>query len=294
MDQPADYEFSLRPHAVVDLKHPCIQERCLRGCDRRLGPYGPRRQPPKFDLQGVRGGIDRKFDNLLLGVAITYLTGGVSESGFQSDISSVSGDFYGSMLFGRAFVNWDVGFGNRSLDNIARATGFGPETATGSTRGSQFSAAAEAGFVYNIGNVALIPTGRLTWLSSAVNGYDESANILAYHISGRELSGLLGGVRLRAATPVSPWSLPTMAYAEIGYEGWLNVNSDPATVQLLNNTALPTSVNIDDPTAPGIQLKVGVNSKVSEFVQLDAQYGVALQDGDGVVQTGRLRVKVPF
>jgi outer membrane lipase/esterase len=244
-------------------------------------------------LYGVRGGIDRRFGNFLLGAAGTYLAGSVEETVFRANVESFTGDVYASAFLGRAFFNADMGFGGRTLGGIVRATGFGPEIATASTTGFQLGAAVEAGYVYRYRDIALIPIARLTWLKSTADAYDEVADILAYHVDGRDVSALLGGVRLRGAMPVTLWPHRLAAFAEVGYEGYLGYRSDAAAVQLINNTALPTAVSLDAPRAPGLQAKAGVNGRVNDHFQFEIQYGIAAQGG-GVVHGGRARIKMPL
>ena len=77
-------------------------------------------------------------------------------------------------------------------------------------------------------------------------------------------------------------------------EDFFRYNQDKVTAQLINNTALPTAIDLDHQSAPGLSLKAGLNAKVGAGASLDLQYGVALQNGDGTTHTGMARVKIPF
>ena len=83
-------------------------------------------------------------------------------------------------------------------------------------------------------------------------------------------------------------------FAEVGYEDYLTYDSDSITAKLVDNTAQPTTVDITDPRAPGLSVTAGVNGQLTSSVHFDAQYSLALQNGDGQVHSGRFRIKAPF
>ena len=240
-----------------------------------------------YGSYGIRSGIDRKFGNFLIGGSATFMDGNSSSSNYKFDMASQHVDLYASALFGSVFVNVNAGASHIDMS-------FPTVVAKGDTDGRSYRAAAEAGYAAKVGNVTLMPSARLSYYRLRVAGYSENAPLLALSYADRDLDVLLGSVRLRASMPVQIGAAPTTLYSEIGYEDFFRYNQDKITAQLINNTALPTSIDLEHQSAPGLSLKAGLNSKISERVSLDLQYGIALQNGDGVTHSGLARVKIPF
>ena len=140
------------------------------------------------------------------------------------------------------------------------------------------------------GPLSIMPSARVQAVYSRLNSYDENAPILAMGFDARDTTALLGGVRLRASLDAGTVSL----FAEVGYEDYLSYNSSSITAKLINNTARATSFDVTDPQAAGLSLTAGINGKLTSNVHFDAQYGLALQNGNGQVHSGKFRIKAPF
>ena len=247
-----------------------------------------------YGSYGVRSGIDRKFGNFLVGGSATFLEGNVSGDALKFGTSSQNIDVYASALLGSFFANVDIGASRHGMDDIRRDTGFPTVIAKGDTSGHSFRAAGELGYAAKVGAVTLMPSARLTYIRMNVGGYSETAPLLALSYVDREIDLLLGAVRLRASMPVNLGASPTTIYSEIAYENFFRYNQDKVVAQLIGNTALPTAVDLENQSAPGLSFKLGLNAKVSQSVTVDLQYGIALQNGDGVTHSGMARVKIPF
>ena len=144
--------------------------------------------------------------------------------------------------------------------------------------------------VAQLGPITIMPSGRVQAIQSYLDNYDETAPLLALEFDKRNTTAVLAGASLRASVNAGAMTV----FAEVGYEDYLSYDADRITAKLVNNTAQATSLDITDPQAPGISFKVGLNGQITQNIHLDAQYGLALQDGNGQVHSGKIRVKAPF
>ena len=184
------------------------------------------------------------------------------------------------------------GIGSLSLDGITRETGFPTVVASGSTSGYVATAAAEIGFAQQLGAFTIIPSGRLTYFHSQLDGYSESADILALSYSEQKSDTLLAGGKVRVATNVPGLGLNATGFGEIGYEGVVSSSNNNITSSLVNNTALPTVVKPGDANGPGIIGKLGLSSEITAGTFLDLQYGISIHDQGGETHSGDIRLKV--
>ena len=252
---------------------------------------------PSYQLGfgGFRGGVDQKNGSTLTGASISLLGGSLDTGSIRSNLISARGDVYGTALFGNAYISGDAGIASLWLRDIARDTGFPTVTARGNTEGYVATAAAEAGYVYQAGPLTIIPSARVTYFHTGINGYNETAPILALSYGGRDLDSVLLGGKVRGVTPVgSLFGGETTAFGEIGYENFVYADSGTITTTFVGNTALPTIVNPANPNGPGIIGKVGLSNHISENVYLDVQYGISAHDEGGTSHSGDVRMKATF
>jgi hypothetical protein len=83
-----------------------------------------------------------------------------------------------------------------------------------------------------------------------------------------------------------------MIYGELGYEDLFSTSSD-YSAKLAHNTAHAVMID-DEVQARGFFLKTGIVGTLTEKLKIAAEYGLALQNGAGDVQWGRLRVTMPL
>ena len=50
----------------------------------------------------------------------------------------------------------------------------------------------------------------------------------------------------------------------------------------------------DDLEARGLYLKAGIGGVIGDNIKLSGEYGLSLQNGDGEVHSGRLRLSIPL
>jgi outer membrane lipase/esterase len=241
---------------------------------------------------GARFGFDKQVGNSLFGGAVGVSTGNIASGGYDADVSLVNGDAYAAHLWGPFYLAGSVGGSWIDIDG-RRETGIATVVAKGSTTALNANVAAEAGWILKAGGITVVPSARIAYVHSDVDGFSEIAPILALSYGRQTFDGIVGGARLRA---IMPFGAPGAgrAFAEIGYEAYLSAHDDGLVARLVNNTAFPFQVATSDPLANGLNLKVGVEGRISEWATITAQYGLALQDGDGQTHSGQVRLKVPF
>lgn len=243
---------------------------------------------------GLRIGLDREMSsNLLLGASFGIGAGRLGGV-MRSDLLTFDADVYANYTADAFFLSGALGASWMGFDDLRRATGFGPLDATGSTSAKQWSAAVESGFMARTGEVTWVPSARLHYVRSDIAGYDETAALLAMSFRDRSAEALLGGVRLRASTPIDLIGPKGRAYGEIGYEHALYEKQDGVLARFIGNTAQPFVGNADDLVGRGLTFKVGYDASIDDKVSLTVAYGAALNDGAGTSHSGRVRVKIPF
>jgi hypothetical protein len=95
------------------------------------------------------------------------------------------------------------------------------------------STSSEVGFIQRVGGIRIMPSARLTYFHSRLDGYDEQSPLLALSFVDRDIDALLGGVRLRGISSVSLFGpKPSSVFGEIGYEDYLSVSNDEVTASL--------------------------------------------------------------
>ena len=261
-----------------------------------FGSYDGSGTTPGLSVQvgGFRAGFDKKSGATLTGASVTMLSGGLSSGAVRSDVTSYRADLYSTAQFGNAYVSADAGIASLSLEGLRRDTGFPTVTAAGHTSGYVATAAIEAGYIAQLGAITVIPSGRLTYFHSQLDGYSDVADILAMSFSERDIDAVLLGGRVRALMPVAGMGRATTAFVESGYESYISSNVGSLSGTLTGNTALATSINPGDPTGPGIIGKIGVSSQMSENVFLDFHYGISIHDGGGETHAGDVRLKATY
>lgn len=246
----------------------------------------------RYNLGGVRVGVDRAFGNTLLGGSLGANSGAVGGL-TRAEVLSFDADLYATFARGPFFVTGALGGSWMDLSDIKRNTGFGPVDALGRTTSTQLSGSLEAGYFMRAGNWTISPTARLQAIHASIAGYAETG-LLAMAFESRSVDLLVGGVRLRASTPARLGPLSGNAFGEIGYEKILNESQGDIVARFVGNTAQPFSATANGAIGRGVNLKVGYDAKLSETVSVTLSYGVALQDGSGMSHLGQARVKVPF
>jgi outer membrane lipase/esterase len=245
-----------------------------------------------YSLGGIRAGFDATSGSITFGSAIAYQTGSLSGKRLSGDVSTTQFDAYALTRFGGAFF---AGIeGGVSLDDyskLRRATGFPTVTADGGTQSVDYSFAGTLGAQYQFGSVTLTPAARIGYAALNIDSFTETAPILALQYGSQDISTGFWTARLRASTNF--FGMPNASvYGEAGYEG-LFATSQNYTAKLAFNTAHAVSLT-DDLDARGFFIKTGVGGYIFDGIQLSGEYELSTQNGNGDIQSGRLRVTIPL
>lgn len=244
-----------------------------------------------YNAAGIRVGFDANASGLSFGAAFAHQVGDVSGHVLDSDLATSQLDAYLLRRFGAAFAGLEAGASITEFSEIDRTTGFPTVTAHSSTDSFDYTLAATLGVNYQVGGVTLTPAARLGYAWLNIDDFREAAPVLALEYGDRNVTTGFWSARLRASAPLT--GLPAMmAYGEIGYEGLFSTD-DSYTAKLADNTA--HAVTIDgDLDARGFYLKAGVGGLIHNDIKLSGEYGLSLQEGNGEVHSGRVRLTMPL
>jgi uncharacterized protein with beta-barrel porin domain len=244
-----------------------------------------------YSLGGVRAGFDASSGPVTFGSAIAYQTGSLSGKRLSGDVATTQFDAYALTRLGAFFTGVEGGVSLDDYSKLRRATGFPSVTADGGTQAVDYSFAGTIGAQYQFGGIALTPAARLGYASLNIDSFTESAPILALQYSGQDVSTGFWTARLRASTNF--FGTPSAAvYGEAGYES-LFATSQSYTAKLAFNTARAVTLS-DGLDARGFFIKTGIAGTIFDGVQLSGEYGLSTQNGNGDIQSGRLRITIPL
>ena len=116
--------------------------------------------------------------------------------------------------------------------------------------------------------------------------------LLALGFSDREIEAGFWTARLRASAYLDS-ARRAQAFVEAGYEDLFSVE-DGFSAKLIDNTARGVAIDSDAIEARGFFLKAGVAADIGGGAKLAAEYGVAFQENDDEVHSGRLSLKIPL
>ena len=245
-----------------------------------------------YSLGGVRAGFDADHGNVAFGSSVAYQSGSISGKLLNSNLQTTQGDVYALARFNPFFVGVEAGASVTDFDRISRDTGFPTVKATGQTSSFDYTLAATIGSQYHLGNIILTPAARVGYASLNLNGFTETAPLLALQYGDRDVSTGFYTVRLRAATKLPGLNRATV-YGEVGYEDLFSTSGNSYAAQLVNNTAHGVTIS-DDLNGRGVFLKAGISGWLTEGVKVAGEYGYSQQNGTGEVHSGRLRLTIPL
>jgi outer membrane lipase/esterase len=225
--------------------------------------YGAVAQP------GVGGKVDFKQAGLrfggLRGIGNGW-TVGLMASVLRGDIDSAAGKFeatnmqFGLDLLARwrsqtgSFVNLGLGASVDSFSKYEYRT-IGPLKNTGSAQAVSWSAAAEVGHDFAVGQMTVTPQGRLTYISSTLDRFNEAGVVAPIAFGERKVGAFGGAAEVKFAYNFTPAS---SVYVLAGYETLFGKSDQNVTGQLIGNTAQPFSWRAEAPRAPGLVAGAGL------------------------------------
>jgi outer membrane lipase/esterase len=242
-----------------------------------------------YSIGGARAGFDASQGAFAFGAAAAYQTGQLSGKALNSKLTTYQFDAYALSRLSVLFAGVEAGASFDEYRDVQRGTGFPTVTGKGQTRGRDYTVDGVVGLEYMMGGITITPAARVGYASVSVDGYAETAPILALGYGDREITTGFYTARLRAAAPVFGRA---SAYAEIGYEGLFST-SDGYTAKLVNNTAHAVLIN-DAVDGRGLFVKAGVGGYVTRGMKVDGEYELSTQNGAGDIHSGRLRLTIPL
>lgn len=180
-----------------------------------------------FNGGGVTGGVDyRVTPNLILGVALGYATGSAdfSGDGGQVDVDDFSVSLYGTYyVTDQFYVDGIATIGWSSYDLLRRIrysipslppVGTGglttvDQTAKSDTDGLGFGVGVAAGYDFSWGGLTAGPIGRLNYVQSKVDGYQEHIDNtapgfgLALDVESQTVESLVSGLGAQVSYAIS-------------------------------------------------------------------------------------------
>jgi outer membrane lipase/esterase len=245
-----------------------------------------------YRLGGIRVGFDARHDGLIFGAAVGYLDGEVQGQRLNADANTAQADAYVVYQLNPFFIGAEGGVSFADFSDIRRDTGFPTLVGEGDTDAVSYTLAATLGTNFDVGGIRLTPAVRAGYLSANVDAFNESVPLLALGFSDREIEAGFWTARLRASAYLDS-ARRTQAFVEAGYEDLFSVD-DGFSAKLIDNTARGVVIDPDAIEARGFFLKAGVAADIGGGAKLAAEYGIALQENDDEVHSGRLSLKIPL
>ncbi len=242
-------------------------------------------------LGGVRGGFDAHANGIAFGSSLAYQTGSLSGHALSGSLATTQIDTYALTHFGSFFAGVEGGVSFDQFDKLQRQTGFPTVIADGGTHSVDYNIDVTFGTQYQLGGIIVTPAARVGYASLNMDGFTESAPILALQYSAQDVTTGYYTARVRAASELPGMPLAA-GYGEIGYEGLFGT-SDSYAAKLAFNTAHAVTLS-DNLDARGLFFKTGVGGYISEGIKVTGEYEVSLQNGAGDIQSGRLRITIPL
>jgi outer membrane lipase/esterase len=205
----------------------------------------------EYKTGGVRFGGVRDIGAGWSVGGVFHVTGGDIDGGrvpFSANVVQFGGDIVARWVSAQGFfVNGAIGF------NVGRVSDYeyrtvGPLQNTGSTITLSGSVIAEAGYDFRWGALTLTPVGRLGYIRSTVDSFNEAGIVAPVAYGSRSTDVGLGGFELRATYQIGP---QTKVGAFIGYEDYFG-SSVSGIGRIINNTAQSFSIAGRDPIGQGV------------------------------------------
>lgn len=254
----------------------------LRGDDNALGV--------NQSLGGVVAGVDLNpfaawAPMLKSGAAFSYIHGDLGGGSETGATDTYRGTLYATQGFGAAYVDGRFGFGITQMATTRQITALGlDQTASGSSSGTDLSAALNGGYRYKLGLFLLEPSVGLAWDRVGRNGYTETgADALDLAINSGSFNSLRlsagararGDFRLDDNTVIRP-----EVRARYVYEALDPVTTTTAT--LTGIPGLPFTVDSVNAGRNAAVLGTGVTLARGQSLALFVDYNAELRDRETV------------
>ncbi len=206
----------------------------------------------------------------------------------QFDVQTYAMDAYAGWRMGDMFVNATAGGSIDQYDDISRVTSLAPIVHLGQTDGGSLGAKVQAGLWFDMGGIAISPRAALSYVSTDVNGYNETGFAAEYAYQDRTVAAASGEVSLRAEGGGDDVNF----YVEGGYRDTFGDDSDDVRVGIVGNPAQILSRSFDDPFGGSLMASAGVEADVGPFRMSAGYRGRFGDSADSHV--GAITLKLPL
>lgn len=227
---------------------------------------GPALSDLNADYAGVTaGGEYRVTKNLAVGGAINFLNTATDLPGLSHthiELNAFQGGVFASLSYPHFFFDGALTYGLNKVDT--RRPGV-IDTLTGSPDSNTFTAAAKAGYLFDIGTFKAGPIAEFAYANVRVGSYAERGDdLLTLGVQGQNVDGLTGGVglQIRTAMPAfggsfSPFVNLTAEHDFLGGVRSITSFSTDAPHLLINTSGGRLTSDIYGKVAGGINIDAG-------------------------------------
>jgi outer membrane lipase/esterase len=245
----------------------------------------------------LRLGADyRLSDAVILGGAVSALTGEARDTPFAFDAQSFSADLYGTLVSGPAFLTLSGGVAHVDFDDIRRQT-LVPQIVNegGNTDGFAANVGAEVGYGFEFGMLTATPTLGLSYVHFDVDGFDESGIGARVVFEGYDRDVVYGAANLHLAYASSLAGRRAVFTGRIGYEDALSDGGDDGIVSTIAGSPSQASfAAFDDVPGRGFVLGAGAEVDLTDALALSAKYSAGFGDEIGNSHAGSATLSYRF
>lgn len=271
---------------VLGRRGPEVKTGMFAAADVANGSWDDESGRPGYDYTSynIRGGFDfRASPNVILGFAFGAAKSDVDEGLIEYQGETFEIDAFAGFDLGAAFLKTTAGIGFGDLRDYERSIGVGSLKNTNDrTEVVSYSAAAELGSTYALGNVRLSPSLGLEYVHSTMSGFTEEGVVAPVNYEDRDVTALIGDADLVAAYLYGPGPVTFAWSGRVGYEDFLDVESDDVEGRLADGLSAPFSTEVDDPDGKGVNVGIGWGAYgQNAYFAFDVGYDFNNDNGDG-------------
>jgi outer membrane lipase/esterase len=247
----------------------------------------------EYRLAGVRfGGLRDIGNGWAVGGMASFSTGTIDglRGKFSSDATHISADLLARWRNAAGvFAHFGLGasfdrFSSHEYRTIANLSN------TGATTGNTFSASAEVGRDYAMGNLTLTPQLRAQFLRSTVDGFQEAGVVAPIAFRARTIQTLALAPELKISTA---FANGMSAFALLGYEAHVAKDFGALGGSIGGLTFRPVGDTLGKLLHPGVQLGLGVQSEIGGLTAR-ATYRGAFGSSSQMVHSGTVGLSGRF
>ncbi len=230
-------------------------------------------------------------ENLILGGMFSFTSSDV-EAGLQSfDSESVGIDAYlGWRSGGGLFINAQAGVGMDNYRDIERITMVPTVVNDSTTEGATVSAKLQAGWVFDMGSVAVSPRAAIGYVDNEVEGYTEDGELVRHVIGDRSIEAITAEASVRLEAGLGG---PLSGYLEAGYRDNLEYDASLVSAGLANNPAMTLYNDVPEADGGMALIDAGLSADVMENLSLGVSYRGRIGD-ETESHMGRVSLNLRF